>query len=124
MSHRKVFVCDACQGVYADNPVTHCDCMPDVRSFTEMRIVYPKELLSLDELREQVECSTLTRDNMEGRLNIATVKIAAMKQQRDDLLAALEHIMLTINADDYLIDYFQTGAAMAKSAISSVKEKA
>lgn len=41
-------------------------------------------------LLEQVECSTITRDNMEGRLNIATVKLAAMKEQRDDLLAALE----------------------------------
>lgn len=44
----------------------------------------------LKDLREQVECSTITRDNMEGRLNIATVKLAAMKQQRDALLEALE----------------------------------
>lgn len=34
-------------------------------------------------LLEQVECSTITRDNMEGRLNILIVKLAAMKEERD-----------------------------------------
>lgn len=34
-------------------------------------------------LHEQVECSTITRDNMEGRLNGWLVKYAAMKDDRD-----------------------------------------
>ena len=32
---RKVFVCTHCDGVYADQPVTQCDCMPDENTFTE-----------------------------------------------------------------------------------------
>lgn len=36
-----------------------------------------------DELLEQVECATITRDNMEGRLNGWLVKYAAMKDDRD-----------------------------------------
>lgn len=47
----------------------------------------------LSDLAEQVECSTITRDNMEGRLNGWLVKYAAMKEQRDDLLAALEQFL-------------------------------
>lgn len=36
---RKVFVCKACQGVYADAPVSSCDCFPDVNEFDEGFIV-------------------------------------------------------------------------------------
>lgn len=25
---RKVFICKSCEGIYADDPVTACDCMP------------------------------------------------------------------------------------------------
>ena len=25
---RKVFICKSCEGIYADEPVTACDCMP------------------------------------------------------------------------------------------------
>ena len=32
---RKVFVCTHCDGVYADQPVTQCDCLPDENTFTE-----------------------------------------------------------------------------------------
>ena len=32
---RKVFVCTNCDGVYADQPVTRCDCLPDENTFTE-----------------------------------------------------------------------------------------
>ena len=32
---RKVFVCTHCDGVYADQPVTRCDCLPDENTFTE-----------------------------------------------------------------------------------------
>lgn len=38
---------------------------------------------TIRDLQEQVECSTITRDNMEGRLNILIVKLAAMKEDRD-----------------------------------------
>ncbi len=68
----------------------------------------------IDYLMEQIECPTITRDNMEGRLSGWLVKYAAMKddrdtwqkraefsyqernkleKQRDDLLAALEQFL-------------------------------
>ncbi len=50
------------------------------------------------DMTEQVECSTIVKENMEGRLNILLVKHAAMKEQRDELLAAAEAI--EINAEE------------------------
>jgi hypothetical protein len=39
---RKVFICLSCKGVYADAPVTSCDCCPDKNEFLEGYIVIPK----------------------------------------------------------------------------------
>ena len=44
MNYRKVFICDACEGVYSDAPVTQCDCMPAVNSFTEPYILSGEEI--------------------------------------------------------------------------------
>lgn len=38
---RKAFVCSGCHGVYADTPVTSCDCMEVDGSFIEGTITYP-----------------------------------------------------------------------------------
>ena len=56
-----------------------------------------------DELLEQVECATITRDNTEGRLNGWLVKCAVIKEQRDTLLAALEVLIREARevADDH-----------------------
>ena len=39
---RKVFICTSCEGVYSDEPVTKCDCMPAVQEFDEGYIVMLK----------------------------------------------------------------------------------
>ena len=38
---RKAFICAACDGVYADQPVSRCDCMPEKDEFIEGTISYP-----------------------------------------------------------------------------------
>jgi hypothetical protein len=38
---RKAYICTACDGVYADEKVTQCDCMPAKQEFTEGTITYP-----------------------------------------------------------------------------------
>lgn len=37
---RKAYICKACEGVYADQPVSQCDCMPEVDEFIEGKITY------------------------------------------------------------------------------------
>ncbi len=37
---RKAYVCASCEGVYADDPVTQCDCVPDEDVFIEGVITY------------------------------------------------------------------------------------
>lgn len=39
---RKVFICTSCEGVYADEPTSRCDCMPEVESYDEGYIVMLK----------------------------------------------------------------------------------
>lgn len=41
---RKAFICKSCEGVYADQPVTQCDCMPDKDEFIKGIISYPAAL--------------------------------------------------------------------------------
>lgn len=38
---RKAFICPNCEGVYADQPVSQCDCVPDKNEFIEGTISYP-----------------------------------------------------------------------------------
>lgn len=38
---RKAFICPNCEGVYADQPVSQCDCMPEKDEFIEGTITYP-----------------------------------------------------------------------------------
>jgi hypothetical protein len=38
----KVFVCTNCEGMYRDNPVTECDCLPFQNEFVEGTASYPK----------------------------------------------------------------------------------
>jgi len=38
---RKAFICPSCEGVYADQPVSQCDCMPGRNEFIEGVIAYP-----------------------------------------------------------------------------------
>lgn len=37
---RKVFVCASCEGVYMDEPVSECDCMPEKNEFIESTLSY------------------------------------------------------------------------------------
>lgn len=37
---RKVFVCVSCEGVYMDEPVSECDCMPEKNEFIESTLSY------------------------------------------------------------------------------------
>lgn len=46
LMQRAVYICTSCAGVYADAPVSQCDCMPDKNEFTEA-IIYTE-----DQLRE------------------------------------------------------------------------
>lgn len=62
-------------------------------------------VLQISELQEQVECSTITQANMDGRLNISTVKLAEMTEQRDELLAALEQAFNSIESARKYIDH-------------------
>ena len=41
---RKAFICKSCEGVYADQPVSRCDCMPEKNEFIEGIIIYPKRV--------------------------------------------------------------------------------
>lgn len=36
----KAFICKQCGGVYADEPVTQCDCLPDADEFYVGEITY------------------------------------------------------------------------------------
>lgn len=37
---RKAFICKNCEGVYADQPVTQCDCLEGAQEFYEGVILY------------------------------------------------------------------------------------
>lgn len=47
---RKVFICTHCDGVYADQPVTQCDCLPDENTFTEGWICFGAPAQAADPL--------------------------------------------------------------------------
>ena len=66
-------------------------------------------------MTEQVECSTIVKENMEGRLNILLVKYAAMKEQRDELLVALDSIANESTRN------LGSARIIARAAISSAK---
>lgn len=40
MTRRKAYVCKSCGGVYADDPVSQCDCMPEKNEFYIGTITY------------------------------------------------------------------------------------
>ncbi len=109
-----------CTG-YPEMPKDSSECVKLLRQFNEWRrfdgeideegpaMPHPKSIgfaidmairliEELADMTEQVECSTIVKENMEGRLNILLVKHAAMKEQRDELLAAAEAI--EINAEE------------------------
>ena len=70
----------------------------------------------LADMTEQVECSTIVKENMEGRLNILLVKYAAMKEQRDELLVALDSIANESTRN------LGSARIIARAAIASAKE--
>ena len=37
---RKVYICKSCEGVYADAPVSSCDCMPGKNEFYEGHVIF------------------------------------------------------------------------------------
>ena len=103
-----------CTG-YPEMPKDSSECVKLLRQFNEWRrfdgeideegpaMPHPKSIgfaidmairliEELADMTEQVECSTIVKENMEGRLNILLVKYAAMKEQRDELLVALDSI--------------------------------
>lgn len=41
---RKAFICTSCEGVYSDQPVTSCDCLPEENKFIEGEIIYAAPL--------------------------------------------------------------------------------
>lgn len=60
-------------------------------------------LLQIGELKEQVECSNITEKNMEGRLNIATVKLASMTAERDALRVDQANRIVSMRNDDAVL---------------------
>ena len=88
-----------------------------------------------DELLEQVDCATIVNNNLDGRLNSMIVKLAAMNEQRDELLAALddaatslETIAIRSYGDASSLDskpqmrgYAGSRAEVARKYIASVK---
>ena len=44
LMQRAVYICTSCAGVYADAPVSQCDCLPDKNEFTEARIYTEDQL--------------------------------------------------------------------------------
>ena len=103
-----------CTG-YPEMPKDSSECVKLLRQFNEWRrfdgeideegptMPHPKSIgfaidmairliEELADMTEQVECSTIVKENMEGRLNILLVKYAAMKEQGDELLVALDSI--------------------------------
>lgn len=78
-------------------------------------------LLQIGELKEQVECSNITEKNMEGRLNIATVKLAAMKEERDKLLVALGRLLLCSIPETKAVTGSPGAIRNAEAAIASAK---
>lgn len=126
-----------CTG-YPEMPKDSSECVKLLRQFNEWRrfdgeideegpaMPHPKSIgfaidmairliEELADMTEQVECSTIVKENMEGRLNILLVKYAAMKEQRDELLVALDSI-----ANESTRNLGST-RIIARAAIASVK---
>ena len=71
---RKVFVCTHCDGVYADQPVTRCDCLPDENTFTEGWICFgapaqaaepvAREPLTDEQIQDLLLCGNPTDEEM------------------------------------------------------------
>ena len=68
---RKVFVCTHCDGVYADQPVTQCDCLPDENTFTEGWICFgapaqpvAREQLTYEQIQDLLLCGNPTDEEM------------------------------------------------------------
>ena len=66
-------------------------------------------------IQEVAACGPTEADNGYGQQQEANARLIAAAP---DLLEALQHVALTISADDYLLDYFQTGYAKARAAIA------
>lgn len=126
-----------CTG-YPEMPKDSSECVKLLRQFNEWRrfdgeideegpaMPHPKSIgfaidmairliEELADMTEQVECSTIVKENMEGRLNILLVKYAAMKEQRDELLVALDSIANESTRN------LGSARIIARAAISSVK---
>ena len=127
-----------CTG-YPEMPKDSSECVKLLRQFNEWRrfdgeideegpaMPHPKSIgfaidmairliEELADMTEQVECSTIVKENMEGRLNILLVKYAAMKEQRDELLVALDSIANESTRN------LGSARIIARAAIASVKE--
>ena len=126
-----------CTG-YPEMPKDSSECVKLLRQFNEWRrfdgeideegpaMPHPKSIgFAIDmairlieergDMTEQVECSTIVKENMEGRLNILLVKYAAMKEQRDELLVALDSIANESTRN------LGSARIIARAAIASVK---
>ena len=126
-----------CTG-YPEMPKDSSECVKLLRQFNEWRrfdgeideegpaMPHPKSIgfaidmaiqliEELADMTEQVECSTIVKENMEGRLNILLVKYAAMKEQRDELLVALDSIANESTRN------LGSARIIARAAIASVK---
>ena len=127
-----------CTG-YPEMPKDSSECVKLLRQFNEWRrfdgeidedgpaMPHPKSIgfaidmairliEELADMTEQVECSTIVKENMEGRLNILLVKYAAMKEQRDELLVALDSIANESTRN------LGSARIIARAAIASAKE--
>ena len=69
---------------------------------------------------EALNCLNFKASEQEeyAAINKRAVADAYLRAAAPDLLEALQHVALTISADDYLLDYFQTGYAKARAAIA------
>jgi len=86
---RKAYICTACDGVYADEKVTQCDCMPAKQEFTEGTITYPSAQpiapaadvsAPTDEL---VNAIAILREAL-GQLEGGSLSVAENAKQRGD----------------------------------------
>lgn len=118
---RKAFICAACDGVYADSPVSQCDCMPEKDEFIEGTLSYPSAEpvgVQIEEIIESVKAygraysmpnttaTELTIRLHDIRTLLAKYTAPQPKQQASELTSStLGPIKVgnlpTVNQDDY-----------------------
>lgn len=119
VTHRKAFVCASCHGVYADQPVSACDCTPDEDVFIEGTITYPAQVQpsgNAAPVTAQAEQSDRTAEQIRSALDNATDEsvlsfsakevrglLFTIKNQQDRI-ERFERLQQQVSGADYLPD--------------------